>query len=626
MGSYKKYGRSLNPVVMLSFDDENTWDKETRVLLRNETVDDESDVGTVYKHLDAMVHNDAEAIRPGYLMGQPSLIENFPTNNYSMCFAPYSYDIRNDYPYAKSYLEIPHDDRIKMDKSYTFSFLMNKNSNDAQEIGKLMWDYSARKYFPNTSYWSKSVTKPIFRKGSIGCYLSMYSGYGYNYNDWSLNFYFPNNIVININQTNYSSFSSGYIYSKNIHVVVTHDYVINSKGQYYTVSRVYLNNRLFEKISDPVFGVYVAGNSAPIEIGGYAETDISYDYLNDRHITPLYIDEFGVYDRALSDVEVANLYKKAFSYDSILSNSGYIFKEYLDDYSKITNLLYGNKTTGGNYTNIRNIEGAFGKFGKMGTEFTSGSMYYNSGASLFGSSNKVTIEFFASFSGDSKGVILSSVQQYYPYKGLCVYANSNSDYAGSTPGAIEFQFQDGFSINTKLYDLAGNRVRYNDLEIRHFVITIDGNEYSVYINGVLVDTKYNNNTISGNSNTSSLTIGGSMPGDLYTDCLVQALVSYNFILSKTDIMIRCNYYKSFKIKGKVTVQGQGKRITARTYNYNDGNLIEESTSDWDGSYEINIPNDDYLNVVFLDPGDINIKPRAIGPILPDEYSDYPWDI
>ena len=81
----------------------------------------------------------------------------------------------------------------------------------------------------------------------------------------------------------------------------------------------------------------------------------------------------------------------------------------------------------------------------------------------------------------------------------------------------------------------------------------------------------------------------------------------------------------YNIRGRVTVQGVGQTILMRVYSFNSGNLIVEQKTNPEGEYNLNIPSDDYINVVAMDVGNINIRPKILGPTLADSYEDLPWD-
>ena len=66
-------------------------------------------------------------------------------------------------------------------------------------------------------------------------------------------------------------------------------------------------------------------------------------------------------------------------------------------------------------------------------------------------------------------------------------------------------------------------------------------------------------------------------------------------------------------------------VTNRVYSFNSGELIHEGKSDGNGNYDLTISTDDYISVVYMDIGNINIRPRVVGPTLADEYEDIPWE-
>ena len=109
MSSHKTYIKQLRPLCFITFDINSQWDVDYGNLLNGETIYDESENGA---NIDALLHSEYTVDRSSYSMGQPSMITNSPTNNYAIVLAPYEKDDRNDFPFPKTWIEIPHENRI----------------------------------------------------------------------------------------------------------------------------------------------------------------------------------------------------------------------------------------------------------------------------------------------------------------------------------------------------------------------------------------------------------------------------------------------------------------------------------------------------------------------------------
>lgn len=626
MSSHKKYIKQLKPITFITFDDNSTWERDSGLLIYNTDVFDESENGDP---INGLLHYDEEQTRPSYKLGQPSLIENQITNMYSLVLAPYEYDSTNEFEFSKSWVEIPHVDRIKLDKSFSFSFVFNKRINDRSILGSYIWNAARENYLPangTNGYNYSSMTRTIFKKGNqVGLYYVM----PYSSSDY-ISVVFPNN-----NTTILMSSLAGGAYNRDIVVAMTHEYVLDDSGRYYTISRLYWDNRIiYEYTTNPVFGEYNGGNTSSIEIGGNQST-WDFNSLNDRTTTQTKIDQFAVFDYALKDFQVANIYKKIYQYETIIKRSFPTLYYPMNEEHAST--YFSDVITGDTYRRlsyfgtsnqvIKQRPGVHGIYGSTMTEFRDrGMLYckpYNGGYySYFNPSGDFTIEFFASFTTSTKGMLLSIQDDTAPFRGISLFVNCRNNVEKA--GSIQLSISDSEYIQTIEKDVRGVDIVYNDGVIRHYAIIRRGLYIEFWINSVLVDKIY---MTSGNltSDLNQLFMFGLMPGNLAVNGTLQHLAIYTRALSKRDIEIRSSYLVRYEINGRVTVQGIGQTILIRIYSFNSGELILNSYTDSDGNYRISIPSDDYINFVAMDLSNVNIKPYIVGPELPDSYEDIPWE-
>lgn len=630
MSSHKTYIKQLKPLSFITFDTNTLWDNDSKLLLHGETINDESDTSTSVKPINALLHSD-DVNRPSYMMGQNSMVENLITDNYSVIFSQNSYDTLNDFPFAKSYLEIPYENRLLLGKSFSISMIYNKNMNDRNLMYQFTWDSVNNKYIvynPSRGQYSynyNTLTRTIIRKGSgIGLYYVMpYSGSDY------LQVVFPNNSGLV-----YFYNIPGGGYNRDISLNMTHEYIVMDDGRWYTKSTVYIDARvIYYYESSPVYGTYVGGNTSSIEIGGN-NLAWDYNYLDDRQTSPIRFDQIAIFDYALSADQVGNIYKKIYSYKSIITRAYpdmyYQFNEdvnatYFSDIIK-NNSQYNINIYGSSSQVQRGIVGVHGAYGTTAVKVTDSGMLYckpysSSYYTYWNPSGDCTIEFFASFGTSSKGIILSLQDNTQPYRGICLMANCLNNVEAS--GALQLTVTDGKYINPPRYNARGEVITYNDNVVRHYAIRKVGSIVELWINAVLIGSVYQG---SGNLTNSlnQLFLFGAMPGNLAVNGTIQHLAFYSRALTQTELSMRSSYILTRSINGQVTVNGIGQVINIRAYTFNDGELLAETTSDGNGNYVLSIPTDDYINVIFMDVGNVNIRPKVIGPTKADTYTDYPW--
>lgn len=625
MSSHKKYIKELRPLTFITFDSNTLWDIDNGNLLYGETIPDESDNG---EPINALLHSEYIVNRSSYMMGQPSMIINSKTDNYSIVLAPYEKDDKNDFPFSKSWIEIPFEERLRLDKSFTISFLFNKTKSD-DFLRNWIWKQLQNRYLPansTNSYNYSTFSRTIFRKGDK---ISLTYDMPYGNNDY-LSVVFPNN------STTIQGSSLPGFYNQDVNIAMTHEYIIKDDGRYYTVSRLYWDNRvMYEHITDPVFGDYIGGNTAPFEIGGNQDA-WSFETLNDRATSALKLDQFAVFDYALQPFQISSIYKKIYPYEEIVSRALPILYYPFNETAANTLFepLIGTSPYSINFVGADNSQIERGKAGVHGVYGTSsvhvkakGMLYcklyeYGLNAAYFNPSSDFTIDFFAMFDSNNKGVLFSIQDDIQPFRGLCLYVNckNNEEY----PGMIQLSIDENNYIMTEEKNIRNEAVAYNDGIVRHYSIRRNNNYIELWINAVLVNKIYlTSGTLTTQGN--HLYMFGIMPGNMSVSGSIQHLTFYDRALSQQELEIRSSYMVKYNIRGRVTVHGVGQTLLMRVYSFNNGDLIVEQKTDPDGDYNLTIPSDDYINVVVMDVGNINIRPKILGPTLADEYEDLPWD-
>lgn len=630
MAGFKRYTQSLDPLCFMSFDSRTQWDDNSGYLVYGETVLDESNYGNHGMLHRTGVEFDEIGPFPSYSMGQTSLIELQQSEQYAIVFGQASMDNRNSFPFEKSYIEIPHNESLKLSKSFTVSFFFNKYPGHGA-LQNYQWDVNTGKYIYYQYGYSRSYTRPIFRKG-------LKIGLTYNY-PWSssssMTFTFPNNSFVSNGAlpAGGTGFKESWTALENqiIHCIMTHEYIENEDSTYKTISRVYINGRIwYEWTSNNIYGVYDGSNSSPIEIAGTGGS-FDYNYLNDRQTNPLYMDAFTVYDKALTKDQCANLYKKAFGYTSIIKRAGP--RSYYDMNEQIVDTTVKDQVNsyhlsiyGSTNQVLRQQPGVHGVYGTSCIKFQDKGMLYRdetyTSSTYFNPTGDYCIEFHAAFDNTSHGIILSIQDDTTPFYGIVVHTNyRNNQYSR---GGLQVSVSDSSYISVPEFDVRGNQLFYNDSEFRHYCINKTGSTISLYIDGILIgQTGATWNFIS--SGGHNIYIGGLMPGNMHSNCKLQHLAFYNKALQTQEILMRVSYLTKYVIKGRITLHGQPIKALIRVYSFNTGELLIQQLTDGSGNYNIDIPSDDYINFVAQQLNVTSVRPRIIGPTMADKYLDSPWD-
>lgn len=627
MTTHKKYIKELKPVTFITFDNDTLWDKNSRYLIYENEIPDESDNG---EPVPAILHYDKDdglnVMRPSYYMGQQSLIANQRINSYGLVIAPHGFDTMNKFKFVKSYIEIPYTDALRLQQAFTYSFMINIPRSPS-DMRSWIWNNDRQTYVQTNStngYNYSNLRRTIVKKGdkfSI-TYCSPYSSYEY------LDIKFPNN-----SGTVPISNIEGGIITKPLNIVATHDYITMDDGRYYTKSSVYINMRLiYSRESSPVYGNYDGGNTAPVLFCGNQD-GIVYNTLDDRWTSPIYLDQIAIFDYALNEYQVCMMYKKIESYEDMILY-GYPSRYYKFDEDEKSLYFEDLVTKHPNYRlyppsqahQIRySLSGVHGIYGDTCVGVQSGGMIYCdvSNDAFFNTSGDFTIEFFASFGNSSRGVLLSIQDTVQPFRGVCLYVNSknNEEYSGM----LQLSVTDDYYCHTDEFNVRGERIMYNDGKVRHYAIRRSGNFVELWIDGSYINKVF----LSAGSLTArsynSLYIFNMSPSVMRVDGTIQHLACYTRALSAIELYAHATYLVRYKMSGRITVNGIGEEVMIRIYSFLDGDLLIEENTLGDGVYNIDVYYADYINFIAQIRKDTTVRPRIIGPILADEYEDVPWE-
>lgn len=629
MTTHKKYIQELKPVTFITFDNNSLWDANSRYFIYENEIPDESNNGNP---VPAILHYDKDdglkVLRPSYYMGQQSLIANQKVNSYGLVIAPHGYDEMNKFKFVKTYVEIPYTDALRLKQSFSYSFMV-QIPRSPSDFRTWIWNKDADTYVlssPQYGYNYNTVKRTLVRKGDKFSltFVSPWASEEY------VEVKFPNNtgsfLLSNVN-------ISGSFYARPLNIVATHEYIVMDDGRYYTESRVYINMRLlYSFTSSPLYGNYDGGNTAPVFFCGNQDA-LDYNTLDDRWTSPIYLDQIAIFDYALNEYQICMMYKKIESYEDMVlyGTPTHYYKFDEDEKSLFFSDLVSNSDDHRLYPPTQayqikyNVAGVHGIYGDTCVSVQSGGMIYCDTAynTFFNPSGDFTIEFFASFTSSSRGVLLSIQDSVQPFRGICLYANSKNNEELS--GMLQLSVTDDLYCHTDEFNVRNERIMYNDGKVRHYAIRRAGNFVELWIDGTYINKTFlsaGSLTVRGNN---SLYLFNMAPSILRVDGTIQHMACYTRALSAIELYAHATYLTRYKMSGRVTVNGIGTEVLLRIYSFLDGNLLLEANTDGDGKYSIDVYNSDYINFVAQIKKDTTVRPRVIGPILADEYEDVPWE-
>lgn len=612
MSGYKETILSFNPKCFITFDADSLYDTGSWYL-RHENITDESG-----NNNHAWIHQTSELVK-SYAMGAPSLIPR-ETNaeNHSFTFSPRSYDLTAVHPYEKTLLEIFDAESLKLKDEFTIMFVVNKVNNEQIFRGQ-KWNYTTSQY-ENTWQGTKPLTRQVFNKGDkLSCrwvWTSLYN---------RLYFGFPGN--------------EGFIpmttamYNQNLHIMMRRKMKSLGGGFSQTTDTVWLNGfSIYSYTSEISTTPITAENTSSILIGG--NQDVSDpDYLNDRQTTTMTIDQFTIFDYALDDNQAYSIYKKMNTYMDTLKIQSPDYYLVCDDVKSLTKLYLENiGNTIRNSTFLVGTNDDMHMRRQLGPDRLAGdvSILFKNGGMLryrsvpttglspaFNLTTDFTLSFWCKFSSLDRGVIASLQNEDSPFNGILVQSNVRNNEEDS--GSIQFSMREGLYICPAEFTPNGEKIYYNDdvWRLIHFIrrgdifeVWIDSNkvgELPTYVDTITINNIY---------------FMGMAPGTLSTNGNICHVALFYKALQPQQIIGLSNFYVRQIIRGRVTVQNVARKIMIRVFDHATGQLITEQYCNPEtGDYLVEIYSNNYIDIMFLDPSDNNVKYKSFGPVLASQVFD-----
>lgn len=621
MAGYKQSVKNLTPKVFLTFDQDTDFNRGTGYLTAINLYD-ESGNGN-----NGVI--DSDTTQPqSYAMGTVSLVgTEINSQQSSFTFAPLEYNSAATFPLQKTLIEIPSSVSNQVPNDFTVMFLLKKKQSSRNLMDSIKWDYTTSQY-AGSKPGGYSYNRTIFRKGlQIGMQINMPWG-----NQESLQFNFPGYLTT----VNISSLPTSF-YNNTHHITMSHKVIQLGFGVYQSKYTVYYDGITIVSYTGPASNIAnTALNTTSWQLGGNLDTS-DPDYLNDRTTTTTIIDQFTIFDYALTSNQVMDCFKKTGDYYTLIKRSAPGLYIPFDDKEatvgttmRVDEGLPSNATA--NYSARTPFTGRQTPTttkigGDLGVTFNNGMSYINtqngySPTPVINSSGDFTLEFWCQFQNLQRSVIFSCQGIIYPFAGLLIEANVRD--GDEHEGSIQVSLNQNTYLCTPEFDVSGNRMSYADNVYRHYGIIRRGTTLELWIDGVLsVSIPVFSTTLV--SDTGQLYLMGMAPGQLMTNGSLCHLVFYpTRALGGYELQGRAYFTVAMLLKGKITLQGVPYPGTVRIFDHNTGVLMYEYKAGADGLYSFNVYSNNYLDVMFFSSTDMNVRYQTVGPILATQYADVAW--
>lgn len=429
------------------------------------------------------------------------------------------------------------------------------------------------------------------------------------------------NIQINDNVYTLIWLSGGAFGNVN-HVVITHGVVETDNGIYSSTLSLYVNGIERDSISfntisftptinNSTSSIYVAGNT-----GNNPVTDFQTELLK--------IDQIAIYSKSLSQLTIANHYRKLHYYKDIIKNASPKWYLRFDDLdipgstemkyevalSGITSNYYGqvNKFQPGpdNLIGSHSIQFDNNAVGYTTKYTTSYNIFLNSASDF-------TIELWFKSYSSNQGILFTMTEDSPWWDGITIWLNSKDNK--HEPGSIQL------SKNIDITISSDGIIKYNDDKWHYIVARQTGTLLELFVDNIKIGF-LENIELNSNGQPSQFTFMGKGPGDLCLTGQLSEFAAYQRALQDIELYERYLYATAYKIQGFTFLQGNPISAKLRYYDHTTGELVGESHSDpITGEYSIFTESNRFLDVISMIPDKRSVRYRIHGPVRPFEIND-----
>lgn len=616
MSNFKNALIAHNPVLFLTFDGDPYESVDRTLTSVPAEFQDESGWAN-----HGMLHEDSATIH-NYRMGLPSIVDIDQTDQKSISFGWYGVNMAHPGRWTKSFIEVSHQDQYNFGDndqhgSFAVSFMFQRDTNEQA------WRDIE---YANGGAWTSTLVRHKIRKAAV------------------IDIWFQDNWVVadrlmcqhpgGTMQWDWPTWA----YGAHHHCVFVWDVKEIEEDIYEAWAKLYLNGRIImSQKFDYTSSVPNTSVTSPWEIAGTINSGgVASD---DRQTSKLVIDQIAVFDKSLSDDEVAHLHRKTRLYDDIVLIAQPSMYYPMDDVASMTDTNMDDLTGNfdGDYIGapgsevVREQNAPSQVLGGRSVQFHGRGMAavhrVQPGTSLYGPMFNLagdwTVDLWTKFTGDERGVLVSMQRGDAPFEGILIETNRRNDLA--SPGGIQFTIEAGWQISARLLQDNGSTFFFNDNIFHHVVCLKRGVVTELWIDGVLHATRTGNPAVSMSSpDAGQIYLMGAAPGHLNVTGSLNSVAFYPYALQSQEIKMRTNYSQIYKVRGVITLQGTPYQATVRAFDHRTGTLIQEAISEVDtGDYEITLFDNRLLDIMALNKQDRNVRYRVYGPITPAIYEDVP---
>lgn len=589
---------------------------------------------TDYTPLGDIILDDASGETPGRIIheypqlnhlwiGNTSLVEMEQSQNHCALFA------RNDGPFAIP-AQFPRS-MVSVDHTAHLDFSTNNGSFSVEFIMRKSYDhgFETLKNNGNGIYWYHN--SPIIRKKGV------FSFYAYQQNTYvdttcRLEFRGPiGNCYCYVGTIDWRDNTT--------HIILTYDLAELQGNEWLATQTLWVNGRSIQTITQTFFDSSFSANNttSQVEIGGFTDVlPVSGEpgnSMSDRNTSTLYMDQISMYKHALTSLEIASHFKKAWTYTTMVKMQGP--QNYWDFQAPVATSESGYKSmlpvVGAHAARIYGINtpavaGPPTVFGSVGLELSSSScIHIYAVSSWYGvpmvpnvkALNDYTFEMFFKCESSRPGTLMSLTPMSATMHGMELEINRNL-LGGVESGTITY-----CESSTTRMQAAGG---FSDGNWHHVAVRRIGERVELWVDGEFWDGATANWAgIGGGQTYGQLMLFGGIASNRFAGpgAIAHAAL-YNYGHASAQIQTRSLFTLKYEIKGVVTLQGNPFEGTIRFYNHRTGEFIAETRSNLvTGEYQQSFASATDVDVICMDKYNPNVRYRAFGPVSPASLEDYP---
>lgn len=592
MAGYKQLSLDMRPVTFLSFDGEQVNRKTKQI--DDEIIIDESG------NMDGIITQENNDF-VGYWAGLESMVPLDHFDQHSLRFCPTGANKAAEDAglsrYPKAMISVQNNMAYDFSKGeFTYSFLINQGGVT----------------FNDDTWNQSSYTDVIFNHGGILTFTQSY------------NIYSPDTTEIKLHPF-------GIIYSAQGHLTKNR---LHERGNWIVMR---FKNYLFELFidGDLVFSRNISNlvdrNAFTLDAGskiltiGGMQTRYNGTLWSDRCCRPYNIDAFAVYNRAITDLELAKLFRRIWDYDTMLLidkpnnylrfnddnvTKGYIINQFE---SSVDQRIY---IMGGNNNVIPRQKGMVQ--GTSAAIFSNGAnLKTKSSTDEFLSLDKdYTFEFCFKTTNSNRGILFHQGKVLPPFEQMTVWFNSKNGIRNT--GSIEI----ALSANDRIQ--VTDNMTYGDWH--HIIVRKTSDSYDVWVNGERKITAYNHTAIANGYSTGVCFLSAPSNSD-YIAAELSTAIFYPRSLSDMKILAHTKYDSVYRIRGTVTLMGNPTDAVVRVYSHELGDLLGETNSNpLTGVYVLDLLSNEKVDLFVFKRNDATVKFRSYGFIVPYEINENPYNL